>query len=102
MEEFFLVASCTKRQADLKARKLFSERSSSHLMKTKIQILSLITLAGAFVMTGCAGPEVRHDVRVDRRTDSAERVEDRSGTRQYNRNDRQGDRYDRRGTRYGY
>jgi len=39
---------------------------------------------------------------MDRRSDAAERVEDRSSTRQYNRYDRRTDRYDRIDSRYGY
>jgi hypothetical protein len=61
-----------------------------------------VTLIAGFLTAGCAGPQVRHDTRVDRRHDTAERVEDRSSTRQYNRYDRRDDRYDRRDARYGY
>jgi hypothetical protein len=73
--------------------------NSKHPMKSKIQIISLTAFVGVVLMTGCAGPEARHDARVDRRHDAGERIEDRSDTRQYNRVDRRDERYDRRGDR---
>jgi hypothetical protein len=57
-------------------------------MKTKIRIVSLVALMAILVMTGCAGPAVRHDYRVDNRVE--------------NRDDRQDNRYDRRDARLGY
>jgi PBP1b-binding outer membrane lipoprotein LpoB len=69
-------------------------------MKSKIHIIALTALV--VIMTGCAGPEARHDNRVDRRHDTAERVEDRSheSPGQSLRSPRRP--YDRRDARYGY
>ena len=53
-------------------------------MKSKIHIVSFFVLVAVFVFTGCTGPAVRHDNRVDRR------------------DYRQDNRYDRRDARYGY
>jgi hypothetical protein len=55
-------------------------------MKTKSHLLSLAALVAILIITGCAGPAVRHDNRTDRRDD-----------RQDYRYDRRDDRYDRRG-----
>jgi hypothetical protein len=70
-------------------------------MKTQIYIASLAGLIASCILSGCAGPAVRHDIRVDRRQDAADRVEDRSSNRQDNRYDRRDSRYDRRDQR-GY
>jgi hypothetical protein len=64
-------------------------------MKTKIHIVSLAALVAVLVMTGCAGPAVRHDYRVDRRYDRHDNRYDR-------RYDRYDNRYDRRDARYYY
>jgi len=60
-------------------------------MKSQIRIVSLAALTAAFTITGCVGPAVRHEVRVDRRDD-----------RHDIRYDRRDDRYDRRDARWGY
>lgn len=66
-------------------------------------LASLIALSCiALILVGCAGPAVRHDVRVDRRSDAAGRVDDRVTNRQDNRYDRRYDRRDRVDSRYGY
>ena len=57
-------------------------------MKTKFHIVSLVALVAVLVMTGCAGPAVRHDHRTD--------------NRDYRQDSRQDNRYDRRDARYGY
>jgi hypothetical protein len=79
--------------------------STTNSMKNPNQIAALTALA-AFIATltlpGCAGPAVRHDVRVDRREDAAGRADARVTTRQDNRYDRRGDRRDRVETRAGY
>ena len=69
---------------------------------TTLNALLLVAVLGAAGLAGCAGPAVRHEARMDRRSDAGERVEDRSSTRQYNRYDRRTDRYDRIDSRYGY
>jgi len=71
-------------------------------MKSKIHIVSLVALVAIFMISGCAGPAVRHDNRVDRRHDAGDRVEYRADARQDNRYDRRDDRYDRRDARFGY
>lgn len=55
-------------------------------MKTKIRVVGLTALGAILLITGCAGPAIRHDNRTDRRDD-----------RQDYRYDRRDDRYDRRG-----
>ena len=55
-------------------------------MKSKTSIVALAALAAVLIITGCAGPEARHDNRVDHRD--------------YRQDDRQGDRYDRRDARW--
>jgi len=73
------------------------------IMKTTTtKLVILAAFVAVLLTTGCAGPAVRHDNRVDRRHDTAERVDDRATNRQDNRYDRRGDRYDRRDARYGY
>ena len=69
----------------------------------KVAALTALTaFTAALLLTGCAGPAVRHDVRVDRRGDAAERTDARVTTRHDNRYDRRSDRHDRIDTRYGY
>ena len=53
-------------------------------MKSKIHIVSLTALIAVLLITGCAGPAIRHDNRTDRR------------------DYRQDNRYDRRDARWGY
>jgi hypothetical protein len=70
-------------------------------MKTKLTLqivfISAILVTGIF-STGCAGPAARHNARVDRREDAA----DRAGARQDIRYDRRADRRDRIDDRYSY
>lgn len=70
-------------------------------MKTRMAfVLPFFLIALSFV--GCAGPAVRHDARVDRRGDVAERSSNRASTRQGNRYDRRDSRYERIDSRDGY
>lgn len=63
---------------------------------------ALLTLAAVTLLAGCATPAGRHNARVDRRYDRADRTETRIENRQGNRYDRRADRYDRVQTRYSY
>lgn len=63
-----------------------------------ILLLALITTG----LAGCASPQARHDSRVDRRYDRADRTEARVETRHDNRYDRRDSRRDRVDARYGY
>jgi len=69
-------------------------------MKTKLQIIILAALVGSIMLPACAGPAARHDSRVDRRQDAAERTDARVTGRQDNRYDRRADRQDRVENRY--
>ena len=60
----------------------------------------LATLLLLPILASCAGPEVRHDTRVDRRDDAAHRVDSRSTNRQDNRYDRRDERGERIENRY--
>lgn len=63
-------------------------------MNTKLTlqiILGAATLSAALLSSGCVGPAVRHEARVDRRSDRVE-----------NRWDRRDDRRDRIENRYSY
>ena len=70
-------------------------------MKTKTYIALFAALVAPLILTACAGPERRHDIRTDRREDAADRTENRVTTRQDNRASRQGERHDRMESR-GY
>jgi hypothetical protein len=69
-------------------------------MKTNIQIVTLAALTATITLAGCATPATRHDSRVDRRYDAAERAGDGTVGRQDNRYDRRGDRQERVENRY--
>jgi hypothetical protein len=63
-------------------------------MNTKLALqitIGAVVLSAAFLSSGCVGPAVRHDARVDRRGDRVE-----------NRWDRRDDRRDRIENRYSY
>ena len=67
-------------------------------MKITLSTFLLATLA----LSGCVGPAVRHESRVDRRGDRYENRDDRRYDRHDNRYDRRADRGERVEARYGY
>jgi hypothetical protein len=50
-------------------------------MKSKTQIIAFATLVAIFIITGCAGPEARHDDRTGRRDDRQDNRVDRRDAR---------------------